>query len=225
MRAHSLTFQMSWAERNPNPSDVYGHLNLHKNMQILKESTAEGGGGGGWHGKDMVTWRHRKKPCTKNMRWGPLPPSEMDRAGFLPVWQSEGCVVRFYSDAPVLLVNQPSLLSPGRPMVTHHRCHPYMTLGRKKNPHAHTQANTHTSILYNVPYLSQWHESKQAKVAERRDHRANEWQLALKHGGLVLRRPADNHLIFLTEMFHSEKCPPASHLTLTEGVQCRISHE
>lgn len=177
-----------------------------------------------WHGDKG----REKKPCTEKIRWGPpLPPSEMDRAGFLPVWQSEGCVVRFYSDAPVLLVNQPSLLSPGRPMVTHHRCHPYMTLGKKKRKptRAHTQANTRTSILYNVPHLSQWHGSKQAKVAEWRDHRANEWQLASKHGGLVLRRAADNHLIFLTEMFHSEKCPPASHLTLTEGVQCRVSHE
>lgn len=41
MRAHGLTFQMSWAERKLNPSNVDGHLNLHKNMQILKESTAE----------------------------------------------------------------------------------------------------------------------------------------------------------------------------------------
>lgn len=96
---------------------------------------------------------------------------------------------------------------------------------KTKKTHMCTHRQTHTSILYNVPYLSQWHESKQAKVAEWRDHRANEWQLALKHGGLVLRRAADNHLIFLREMFHSEKCPPASHLTLTEGVQCRVSHE
>lgn len=62
------------------------------------------------------------------------------RAEVLSVWQSEGCVVRFYSNAPVLLVNQHLLLSPGRPTVTHDRCH----LWTMSKCHLHTCMRAHT---------------------------------------------------------------------------------
>lgn len=87
------------------------------------------------------------------------------RERVLSLWQSEGCAVNFYYDAPV---NQPSLLSPGRPTVTHHWCHPYINV---KAPHP---LHTHKTRLCSFPYLSQWHNL--------RNHRENEWQQVLRQG-------------------------------------------
>lgn len=71
------------------------------------------------------------------------------RAEVLSVWQREGCVVRFYSNAPVLLVNQHLLLSPGRPTVTHDRCH----LRAMSKRHLHTCTHTHNYLIQTQPYF------------------------------------------------------------------------
>lgn len=79
-----------------------------------------------WH-KHKDRWREQMLVLKKGQ--------DVERA----VWQSEGYVVRFYSEALGLLVNQPSLLSS-----THIKTQP---------------THTHTHRSYCFPYLNHWHKS------------------------------------------------------------------
>lgn len=119
-----------------------------------------------WHvNKDMLMSDKDspRQPSVGVYKWwdgrplslGPTFHFQLWRAEVLSVWQSEGCVVRFYSNAPVLLVNQHLLLSPGRPTVTHDRCHLYM-MSKRSPPHTNTPTHTQDPDSSSFFLLPEW---------------------------------------------------------------------